>query len=53
MNKFINIYLLYSPKYMCMTTPVNIHADSYVEIDGSDWLLLYHCFYCYLTLHAQ
>jgi len=44
MNKLINIFLLYSTKYMRVTTPVNVHADSYVEIDGSDWLLFCHCF---------
>jgi len=26
---------------------------SYVEIEGSDWLLFCHCFYSYLTLHAR
>jgi len=29
------------------------NADSYVDIDGSDWLLFYHRFYVCLTLHAR
>jgi len=46
---------------MHVTTPISLSvsqewfiafvADSYVEIDGSDWLLFYHCFFAYDNFH--